>query len=663
MKFQGRIDRIYERIMKKITRGDLVSPFLVHTDTVAPSEEFLACANIKTQQLYEYGNKNRVAFWEGCAHHLHWNKKWNAVLEWDAPFAKWFEGGRLNVSYNCLDRHMQTSVADKIAFFWEGEKGDTREITYRDLYQDVNKLASALKSQGIKKGDTVAIYLPMIPEAIVAMQACSRLGALHVVVFAGFSAESLKARILDANAKILITADVGFRRQKQLPLKEIADSATEDLTCLELMVVIQREKEKELVLKENQIIYEDFLEKGEDYCQPVIVEADDPLFILYTSGTTGRPKGIVHSSGGYLVGAHVTTRMVFDVRPQDVFWCTADIGWITGHTYVAYGPLSNGMTQVMYEGAFDCPAKDRIWQIIEKYKVTTLYTAPTAIRQFMKWGEQHLSDKNLDSLRLLGSVGEPLNPEAWWWYYKKVGKEKCPIVDTWWQTETGSIMMTSLPALMPMKPGCVGKPLPGIEMDILDDYGNPVDKGYLAIMSPWPSMLKGIHGDTRRFVQTYWNKWGGRYYFAGDGAAKDEEGYWQITGRVDDTLNVAAHRIGSMEVESALIEDPFVAESAVIGVPDEITGQAIIAFVVLREGSLGSKEMEERLKEKVVEQIGAIARPKKILFVLDLPKTRSGKIMRRLLKDLALGRTLGDMTTLEDPQFLEILESHIVKGS
>ena len=639
-----------------------MSPFLVHTDTVAPSEEFIAKANIKSQQLYEYGNKNRVAFWEGCAQHLHWSKKWNAVLEWDAPFAKWYEGGRLNVSYNCLDRHVQTEVANKVAFFWEGENGESREITYQSLYDEVNHLASSLKSLGVKKGDSVAIYLPMIPEAIVAMQACARLGAVHVVVFAGFSSESLKARLVDANAKLLITADVGYRRQKELPLRNIAYTAAEGLTCIEKMIVVQRDRLKNIQLSSKEILYHELLSQHQNYCEPVHVDSEDPLFILYTSGTTGKPKGIVHSSGGYLVGAHVTTRMVFDVKPTDVFWCTADIGWITGHTYVAYGPLSNGMTQVLMEGAFDSPSKDRVWKMIEKYKVTTLYTAPTAIRQFMKWGDSWVQGKDLSSLRLLGSVGEPLNPEAWWWYYNHVGKEKCPIVDTWWQTETGSIIMTSLPALMPMKPGFVGRALPGIDVQLLDDYGNPTDKGYLAIMSPWPSMLLGIHGDTRRFVQTYWNKWGGRYYFAGDGAAKDEEGYFWITGRIDDTLNVAAHRLGTMEIESALIEHPAVAESAVIGIPDEITGQAIVGFAVLKEGFHPNAVTEESLKEKVVDQIGAIARPKKILFVDDLPKTRSGKIMRRLLRDIAMGRSLGDMTTLEDPQFLEILETHIVKS-
>ena len=637
------------------------SSFLAQHPTIAPSEEFVKSANIKTPHLYEYGNKNRIAFWEGCAQSLQWFKKWNAVLEWDAPFAKWYEGGRLNASVNCLDRHMLTSVKNKVALYWESEDGSSQVWTYEKLYHEVNRLANGMKDLGVKKGDCVAIYLPMIPEAIASMLACARIGAIHTVVFGGFSAESLRARIQDANAKMLITADVGYRRGKQVMLKAIADEATLGLTCVEKIVVVQRLKEKSALNSEKEIWYQQVTEGAAPYCAPEVMDANDVLFILYTSGTTGKPKGVVHSTAGYLVAAHVTTKLVFDVKSTDVYFCTADVGWITGHTYVTYGPLSNGMTQVLYEGAPDYPHTGRFWELIEKYQVSIFYTAPTVIRLFMKWGEQVLHNYNLKSLRLLGSVGEPLNPEAWSWFYNHVGSQKCPIVDTWWQTETGSIMMTTLPALMPMKPGFVGKPLPGIDVKILDDYGNEATQGYLAITSPWPSMARGIHGDTRRFVQTYWNKWGGRYYFSGDGAGKDQDGYFWISGRVDDVVNVAAHRIGTMEVESALIQHSSVAESAVIGLPDEVTGQAIGAFVVLKKDHVSSPDLKEDLKDLVAKKIGVIAKPKYIYFVEELPKTRSGKIMRRLLKEMALGKSFGDLTALEDPRLLKTLESCMQK--
>jgi acetyl-CoA synthetase len=638
-----------------------VSSFLVENPPINPSEEFVRSANIKTPHLYEYGNKNRIAFWEGCAQSLQWFKKWNAVLEWDAPFAKWYEGGKLNASVNCLDRHMLSAIRDKVAIYWEGEDGSSKALTYQDLYHQVNRLASGLKNLGVKKGDCVAIYLPMIPEAVASMLACARIGAIHTVVFGGFSAESLQARIQDANAKVLITADIGYRRGKKLQLQEIAQEAVNGLTCIEKVIVVQRQKESCLLHPEKEIGYNDLLHSSAEYCQPEVMDADDVLFILYTSGTTGKPKGVVHSTAGYMVAAHVTTKLVFDVKSTDVYFCTADIGWITGHTYVTYGPLSNGMTQVMYEGAPDYPSTSRFWEIIQKYKVSIFYTAPTVIRLFMKWGEQCLSGFDLTSLRLLGSVGEPLNPEAWQWFYKNVGHQRCPIVDTWWQTETGSIMMTTLPAIMPMKPGFVGKPLPGIDIKILDDYGNEAAHGYLAITSPWPSMARGIHGDTRRFVQTYWNKWGGRYYFSGDGAGKDKEGYFWISGRVDDVLNVAAHRIGTMEVESALIQHTAIAESAVIGLPDEVTGQSIAAFVVLKKNQVVSPDLKEDLKDLVAKKIGVIAKPKQIYFVEELPKTRSGKIMRRLLKEMALGKSFGDLTALEDPRLLKTLESCMEK--
>lgn len=638
-----------------------MSAFLVKTEMVAPCEEFVKNANIKNHQMYEYANKNRIAFWEGCAQSLHWYKKWNTVLEWDPPFSRWYDGGRLNACYNCLDRHMHTAVRKKTAIFWESEQGEERVLTYEDLYHEVNRLANVLKSLGVKKGDCVAIYLPMIPEVVASMLACAKIGAVHTVVFGGFSSEALRSRLLDANAKVLITADGGVRKGRLIPLKVTADQAVEGLTCIEKILVVQRTKEEISMRAGRDLWYHEAMKKVESFCEPTPMESEDVLFILYTSGTTGKPKGIVHSTGGYLVGAHITTKLVFDVKPQDVFWCTADVGWITGHTYIVYGPLSNGMTQVMYEGSPEQPEKNRFWKLIEKYKVTTFYTAPTAIRMFMKWGTELLQDIDLSSLRLLGSVGEPLNPEAWQWYFKYIGKEKCPIVDTWWQTETGSILMSTIPGIMEMKPGYVGKALPGIEVKILDDYGHEAKKGYLAVMSPWPSMLRGIHGDTRRFVQTYWNKWGGRYYFTGDGSGVDANGYIGISGRVDDTMNIAAHRMGTMEIESAMVEHSGVAEVAVVGIPDEITGQAIAAFVVLKEGQMPSDALKDDLKELVVKKIGAIARPKKIFFIEDLPKTRSGKIMRRLLKDLALGRSLGDTTTLEDPKLMKTLENAMSK--
>jgi acetyl-CoA synthetase len=634
-----------------------VNTFLVDTEWVVPHESFVQNANIKNSQLYDFANKNRVAFWEGCAQSLHWYKKWTTVLEWDPPFSKWYEGGRLNACYNCLDRHMHTSVRKKVALFWESELGEQRTLTYEDLYHEVNRFANVLKSFGVKKGDCVAIYLPLIPEAIASMLACARIGAIHTVIFGGFSAEALKSRILDSNAKVLITADGGIRKGRILPLKATADEAVEGLVGIEKVLVIQR-TQKEVSMKPGRDVWYHVVKHTvEPFCEPVHMESEDTLFILYTSGTTGKPKGIIHSTGGYLVGAHITTKLVFDVKPQDVFWCTADVGWITGHTYVTYGPLSNGMTQLIYEGSPDQPEKNHFWKLIEKYKVTTFYTAPTAIRMFMKWGTELLNGINLSSLRLLGSVGEPLNPEAWNWYFKHIGKEKCPIVDTWWQTETGSILMTTLPGIMKMKAGHVGKPLPGIDVKILDDYGHEGKNGYLAVVSPWPSMLRGIHGDTRRLVQTYWNKWGGRYYFSGDAVGIDDQGYMWIAGRVDDVINIAAHRIGTMEIESALIQHNTVAEAAVVGIPDEITGQAIAAFIVLKEGFSPSEELKESLKEIAVKKIGAIARPKKIFFVEEVPKTRSGKIMRRLLKDLATGRSLGDMTTLEEGKVIKQLET------
>ena len=623
-----------------------------------PSKAFKAQAVINDDKIFLQAQKNREAFWAECAKELDWYHPWNKVLDWTPPFAKWFIGGKLNASYNCLDRHLQGSNRNKAALIWEGEPGDQRTLTYWDLYREVNKLANAIKSLGIQKGDRVAIYLPMIPEAVISMLACARIGAVHTVIFGGFSSESLKDRINDASAKLLITADGGFRRGAVIPLKEAADWAVKDCPSIQHVLVVRRANNDVTIKEGRDHWYHDLVEKMGSYCEPEKMDSEDILYILYTSGTTGKPKGIIHTTGGYMTGVTMTTRWVFDLKSQDVFWCTADIGWVTGHSYITYGPLSNGATQVIYEGAPDWPQRDRLWRIIEKYGVTILYTAPTAIRAFMKWGTHWPQGCNLSSLRLLGSVGEPINPEAWIWYYKYIGREQCPIVDTWWQTETGSILISPLPGLTTLKPGSATKPLPGIDAKILDEQGTEIKTGggYLALTSPWPSMLRGIYGDPKRFKSTYWSKWKGSIYFTGDGAKKDEDGYYWLLGRVDDVMNVAGHRIGTMEVESALVDHPSVAEAAVVGIADELKGQAIAAFVTLKEGNKPGKEVEDMLKGHVVKKIGALARPAKIIFTNDLPKTRSGKIMRRLLRDVAEGRALGDITTLADSSVVEALK-------
>lgn len=631
--------------------------FFENSPIYHPSEEFKAQANLQSFDLFKEAKQDPLAFWAKQAENLHWFRPWTQVLEWNPPYAKWFVGGKLNVCYNCLDRHMETDTRTKRALIWEGENGDQREFTYEDLYQEVNQFANVLKSLGVAKGDRVAIYLPMIPEAAVSMLACARIGAIHTVVFGGFSAEALKDRILDAEAKVVITADGGFRRGKIVHLKEAVDQAVESCPCVEHVVVVKRTAHAIDMRKERDHWYDQLMQQASAECLAEEMDAEDLLFILYTSGTTGKPKGIMHTTGGYLLGATITTRWVFDIKLQDVYWCTADIGWITGHSYVVYGPLSNGMTQLMYEGAPDWPQRDRFWKLIEKYDVSILYTAPTAIRTFMKWGEEWPASCNLSSLRLLGSVGEPINPEAWSWYHKYIGQEKCPVVDTWWQTETGSIMIAPIPGLTSLKPGSATHPLPGIEAALLNEEGEPVSSGNLAIISPWPSMLRGIYNDSKRYEETYWKKWNGRHYFTGDGAKHDEEGYFWIMGRIDDVMNIAGHRIGTMEVESALVDYPSVAEAAVIAISHEIKGQAIAAFVSLKEGVIADQDLNDALKQHVVNKIGAIARPEKIIFIHDLPKTRSGKIMRRLLRDIAEGRLLGDVTSLADPSIIEALKS------
>ena len=597
--------------------------------------------------------EHQELFWEKEAKSIDWFSTWDQVLEWNPPYAKWFVGGKLNACYNCLDRHMSSEVENKIALIWEGEKGEERSITYADLYLEVNKFSNVLKSFGIGKGDKVAIYLPMVPEAIVAMLSCARIGAVHTVVFAGFSSDALRDRVLDAEAKLLITADGGFRRGKVLPLKETADLAIQGESYIRNVIVLQRTGHVIKMEEGRDYWYHQLMENAGLFCPSEVMDSEDELYILYTSGTTGKPKGIVHTTGGYMVATTTTTKRVFDVQVSDIYWCTADIGWVTGHSYIVYGPLSNGMTQLIYEGAADFPERNRFWKLIEKYRVTILYTAPTAIRTFMKWGEEWPQKCDLSSLRLLGSVGEPINPEAWMWYHNHIGKKRCPIVDTWWQTETGSIMISPIPKETLLKPGSATKPLPGINVAIIDDDGNPQTSGYLVITSPWPSMLRGIHKDRARYEEIYWKKRGGAYYFTGDGAYQDSDGYFWLTGRVDDVINVSGHRLGTMEVESALVGCHGVAEAAVIAIDHSIKGQAIVAFVAMTEGVEGGQELENDLKQQVVKKIGAIARPERIIFIYDLPKTRSGKIMRRLLRDIAEGRIIGDQTTLSDSSVIE----------
>jgi acetyl-CoA synthetase len=631
-----------------------------------PPDEFRRGAVVNDEALYEKAKRDPEVFWAEQANQLTWIRRWKTVSEWKPPHAKWFLGGRLNVSANCVDRHISSARRNKAAIVWEGEPGDRRTLTYWDLYVEVRKFANVLRSFGVKRGDRVAIYLPLIPEAAIAMLACTRIGAIHSVVFGGFSPESLRDRINDATCKVLVTADGGYRRGQVVPLKRNADKAVEECPSIENVIVVQRRPgaggdEAFAEMKEGRDHWwHRLMRQAPLECEPEAMDAEDVLYILYTSGTTGKPKGIVHTTAGYLVGVTYTTRAVFDLKDDDVFWCTADVGWVTGHSYLVYGPLANGATVVMYEGAPDWPEKDRFWEICERYGVTILYTAPTAIRAFMKWGQQHPEKHDLSRLRLLGSVGEPINPEAWMWYHEHIGGRRCPIVDTWWQTETGAIVISPLPGVVSTKPGSATVPLPGFSAALLDGQAReiPVGGGLLALTRPWPSMLRTIWGDDDRYVQTYFSKWPGRpdLYFPGDGAKRDDDGYYWILGRVDDVLNVAGHRIGTMEVESALVEHPAVAEAAVVGKTHELKGQALAAFVTLREGRKPSPALRDELREFVAEKIGAIARPDDVLFSADLPKTRSGKIMRRLLRDIAEGRALGDTTTLADPNVVSSLK-------
>jgi acetyl-CoA synthetase len=621
-----------------------------------PSAEFAAAANVSDQALYQEGRRDYQQYWARHARELvSWSKPWSQVCEWTPPFSKWFVGGALNVSYNCLDRHVLAGHGQRVAFYWEGEPGDTRTITYAELLEDTKKFANVLLSLGVRKGDRINIYLPMIPEAAIAMLACARIGAAHSVVFGGFSATALADRINDASAKVLITADGGWRRGEVFPLKPQADEAVSQCPTIEHVIVVRRGGNAVPMTSGRDHWYHDLMSSASPECPAEPMDSEQLLFLLYTSGTTGKPKGIMHTTGGYLTHVTTTFKYVFDHKPdKDVYWCTADVGWVTGHSYIVYGPLANGATQVMYEGVPNFPANDRIWSLIEKYKVTVFYTAPTAIRTYMKWGTQEPAKHDLSSLRLIGSVGEPINPEAWMWYHEHIGGSRCPIVDTWWQTETGGIMISPLPGVTVTKPGSATHPLPGIGAEVVDESGQRIERGggYLTLTHPWPGMLRGIWGDPERYKQTYWSRFEGRY-FAGDGAKLDEDGYLWLLGRVDDVMNVSGHRISTTEVESALVSHPSVAEAAVVGANDATTGQAIIAYVTLR----GGMEVDERkLRDHVAKEIGAIAKPKTIYFTPDLPKTRSGKIMRRLLRDVAEGRNLGDTTTLADASVVSELQ-------
>ena len=642
---------------------------LLHEDRVfEPPTEFHAKAIVRDAAAYEEAERDPEAFWARFASELEWSRPWSRVLDWsDPPHAKWFVGGRINVSVNCIDRHIRGARRNKAALIWEGEPGDRRTLTYFDLYRQVSAFANVLKALGVTKGDRVAIYMPLVPELAIAMLACARIGAPHSIVFGGFSAESLRDRMNDAQCKLLITADGGYRRGSIVPLKKVAYEALEGATSVENLVVLKRLAAADLAKSpepkaQNEVPEHDWHElmaRAPLECEPEPMDSEDLLYILYTSGTTGKPKGIMHTTGGYLTGVYATSKWVFDLKEDDVYWCTADIGWVTGHSYVVYGPLANGATVVMYEGAPDSPQKDRLWEIVERYGVTIFYTAPTAIRAFMKWGTGWPGRRNMSSLRLLGSVGEPINPEAWIWYHRFIGGGRCPIVDTWWQTETGMIMITPLPGVTSLKPGSATIPFPGIKAEIRTQSGDAikVGGGLLALTRPWPAMLRGIYGDPERFLKQYWSKWDRATYFTGDGAKRDEEEYFWVLGRVDDVINVAGHRIGTMEVESALVDHPKVAEAAVVGRLHDMKGQAISAFVILKEGNAASPALVAELKEHVVKKIGSIARPEDILFVADVPKTRSGKIMRRLLKDIAEGKALGDTTTLADPSVVARLKA------
>ena len=632
--------------------------------TFPPSREFMSKANVRDPKIYERAKKDLEGFWAEQAKTLHWFEPFQKVLEWKPPYAKWFLGGQLNISYNCLDRHVKAGKGAKVAYFWEGEPGDTRTVTYEQLLSETQKAANALKELGVRKGDRVAIYMPMIPELPVAMLACARIGAPFTVVFGGFSAEALAGRITDSEAKVLITADGGYRKGNVVPLKKNSDDAVAQSKTIQKVLVVKRTKQEVPWTKGRDIWWDELVGVQKADCPAESLDSEHMLYLLYTSGTTAKPKGIVHTTAGYLAGVATTHSMIFDIKDDDVYWCAADIGWVTGHSYIVFAPLANGTTGVMYEGVPDYPDKDRWWAIIENYKVSILYCAPTAIRTFMKWGAEYPQKHDMKTLRLLGSVGEPINPEAWLWYQEFIGGGRCPIVDTWWMTETGMILITPLPGITTLKPGSATFPFPGVEADVVDDDGKSVPlggAGYLVITKPWPAMLRGIYKDEQRYRDTYWSRFPGRY-FAGDGAKRDQDGYFWLLGRVDDVMKVSGHRISTTEVESSLVSHPTVAEAAVIGREDPITGQSIFAFVTLRGGNNGDESLSKELREHVVTKIGSIARPKTIMFTPELPKTRSGKIMRRLLRDIANGQALGDTTTLADATVVESIRTASASG-
>jgi len=642
---------------------------LLHEDRVFPPTDAFAAQANASASMYDDAAADRLAFWAQQAARLDWAEPFTQVLDWSgAPFARWFVGGRLNVAYNCVDRHVESGHGDQVAIRFEGEPGDRRDVTYAELQREVSRAAHALAELGVTAGDRVAIYMPMIPEAVVAMLACARVGAPHSVVFAGFSAEALRSRIDDAQATLVITADGQNRRGSAMPLKPAVDEAVAETPSVRHVLVVKRTGGDVEWTEGRDVWWHDIVDRQPDTHAPEAFDSEHPLFILYTSGTTGKPKGILHTSGGYLTQAAYTHSVVFDLKPDnDVYWCTADIGWVTGHSYIVYGPLANRVTQVIYEGTPDTPAKDRFWDIVERHRVSILYTAPTAIRTFMKWGDELPAAHDLSSLRLLGSVGEPINPEAWMWYRSVIGGDHCPIVDTWWQTETGGIMISPLPGVTAAKPGSAMRPLPGVGAAVVDDEGNPVGHGgggYLVLTEPWPAMLRGIWGDDQRYVDTYWSRWP-RYYFAGDGAKLDDDGAIWLLGRVDDVMNVSGHRISTTEVESALVSHPKVAEAAVVGAADEMTGQGIVAFVILRGGVDGQDgaAIQKELRDHVAHEIGPIAKPRQILVVAELPKTRSGKIMRRLLRDVAENRSIGDATTLADPAVMGLISSGLAASA
>ena len=642
-------------------RDQAIEALLEEHREFPPPEEFAKQANVQDPSIYRTADRDFEKFWEDFARELAWYEDWKQVLEWKPPKAEWFVGGKLNASVNCLDRHVSGPRKNKAALIWEGEPGEQRVLTYRQLLLEVSKFGNVLRSLGVRKGDRVTLYMPMVPELPIAMLACARIGAIHSVVFGGFSAESLRDRINDQEAKVLVTADGGWRRGNVVPLKKISDEALEKTPSIEAVIVVRRTNLSVGLDPERDHWWHDLMAAASADCPPEKMDAEDPLYILYTSGTTGKPKGILHTTGGYLVGTYATTKWIFDLKEEDVYWCTADIGWVTGHSYVVYGPLANGATCFIYEGAPDTPARDRFWDLVERHGVTILYTAPTAIRAFMKWGTEWPEKHDLSSLRLLGSVGEPINPEAWIWYQHNIGGGRCPVVDTWWQTETGMILISPLPGLTRTRPGSATFPFPGIRATILDAGGSEikVGGGYLAITRPWPAMLRTIWGDDDRYVSTYWSRWSNDVYFPGDGAKRDEDGYYWLLGRVDDVMNVAGHRIGTMEVESSLVDHDAVAESAVVGINDDLKGTAIAAFVILKEtkGKKMDDGLFDELRSHVAKKIGAIAKPDRLFFVADLPKTRSGKIMRRLLRDIAEGRVLGDTTTLADGSVVDALKA------